>query len=69
MSRCRTCARCVGAPEVSHASRVTIVSNKLPAGALQFIEDKQAEKDVEKLAKLRTKREKRLLEKRANSVA
>jgi hypothetical protein len=33
------------------------VSNKLLAGALQFIKDKQAEKDLEKLAKLRTKRE------------
>jgi len=39
----------------------TIVSNKLLAGALQFIKDKQAEKDMAKLAKLRTKREKRLL--------
>jgi hypothetical protein len=46
-----------------------IVSNKLLAGALQFIKDKQAEKDVEKLAKLRTKRDKRLLEKRTKSVA
>jgi hypothetical protein len=46
-----------------------IVSNKLLAGALQFIKDKQAEKDVEKLAKLRTKRDKRLLEKRTNRVA
>jgi hypothetical protein len=39
-----------------------IVSNKLLAGAVQFIKDKQAEK----LAQLRTKREKRLLEKRTN---
>jgi hypothetical protein len=45
------------------------VSNKLLAGALQFIKDKQAEKDVAKLAQLRTKREKRLLEKRTRSVA
>jgi len=43
--------------------------NKLLAGALQFIKDKQAEKDVEKLAKLRTKRHKRLPEKRAKRVA
>jgi hypothetical protein len=42
----------------------TIVSNKLLAGALQFLKDKQAAKDVEKLSKLRTKRGKRLLEKR-----
>jgi hypothetical protein len=35
----------------------------------QFIKDKQAEKDVEKLAKLRTKRDKRLLEKRTKIVA
>ncbi len=46
-----------------------IVSNKLLAGALQFIKDKQAAKDVEKLSKLRTKREKRLLEKRKKRVA
>jgi hypothetical protein len=39
-----------------------IVSNKPLAEALQFIKEKQAEKDVEKLAKLRTKREKRLLD-------
>jgi len=45
-----------------------IVSNKVLAGALQFIKDKQAEKDVEKLSKLRTKREKRLLEKRTKRV-
>jgi hypothetical protein len=42
---------------------------KLLAGALQFIKDKQAEKDVEKLAKPRTKQDKRLLEKRTKSVA
>jgi hypothetical protein len=46
-----------------------IVSNKLLAGALQFIKDKQAEKDVEKFSKLRTKRDKRLLEKRKKRVA
>ncbi len=46
-----------------------IVSNKMLAGALQFIKDKQAEKDVEKLAKLRTKREKRLLEERSKGAA
>jgi hypothetical protein len=50
-------------------SQGAIVSNKLLAGALQLIKDKQAEKDVEKLAKLRTKRDKRLLEKRTKSVA
>jgi hypothetical protein len=37
--------------EITHGA---IVSNKLLAGALQFIKDKQAEQDVEKLAKLRT---------------
>jgi hypothetical protein len=47
----------------------TIVSNKLLAGALQFIKDKQAAKDVEKLSKLRTKRDRRLLEKRKKRVA
>jgi transposase len=47
----------------------TIVSNKLLAGALQHIKDKQAEKDTDKLAKLRTKRDRRLLEKRAKRVA
>ena len=46
-----------------------IVSNKLLAGALQFIKDKQAAKDVEKLSRVRTKREKRLLEKRTQRVA
>jgi hypothetical protein len=46
-----------------------IVSNKLLAGALQFIKDKQAAKDVEKRTKLRTKRDKRLLEKRTNSLS
>jgi len=46
-----------------------IVSNKLLAGALQHIKDKQAQKDAEKLAKLKTKREKRLLEQRTRSVA
>src|SRR4051812_3108680 len=35
-------------------SQGAIVSNKLLAGALQFIKDKQAEKDVEKLSELRT---------------
>ena len=45
------------------------MSNKLLAGALQFIKDKQAEKDVAKLAKLRSKREKRLLRERTKSVA
>jgi hypothetical protein len=34
-----------------------IVSNKLLASALQSIKDKQAERDVEKLAKLMTKRD------------
>jgi len=47
----------------------TIVSNKVLAGALQFIKDKQAAKDVEKLSKLRTKRDKRLLENRKKRVA
>lgn len=46
-----------------------ILSNKLLAGALQFIKDKQAEKDVAKLAKLRTKRERRLLGERRKRVA
>jgi hypothetical protein len=44
-------------------------SDKLFAGILQQIKDKQAEKDVAKLAQLRTKREKRLLENRTKSVA
>ena len=47
----------------------TIVSNKLLAGVLQHIKDKQAEKDVDKLSKLRTKRDRRLLEKRTRRVA
>jgi len=34
-----------------------------------FIKDKQAERDVEKLALLRTKRQKRRLEKRTKRVA
>jgi hypothetical protein len=47
----------------------TIVSNKLLAEALRFIKDKQAAKEVEKLSRLRTKRDKRLLEKRKKRVA
>ena len=46
-----------------------IVSNKLLSGALQHIKDKQATKDLEKLNKARTKREKRLLQQRAKAVA
>jgi hypothetical protein len=46
-----------------------IVSNKHLAGALQVIKDRLAEKDVAKLAKLRTKRDKRLLEQRRARVA
>jgi hypothetical protein len=53
----------------SEITQGAIVSNKMLAGALQFIKDKQAEKDVAKLAKLRTKREKRLLGERTKSVA
>jgi transposase len=46
-----------------------IVSNKLLAGVLQHIKDNQAQKDLEKLAKLRTKRERRLHQERTKSVA
>jgi hypothetical protein len=42
---------------------------KLLAGVLQHIKDKQAEKDKDKLSKLRTKRDRRLLEKRKQRVA
>lgn len=38
-------------------------------GTLQLIKDKQTEKDLARLAQLRTKREKRLLDKGTKSVA
>jgi hypothetical protein len=53
--------RCQGRSEISQGA---IVSNKLLAGALQFVKDKQAEKDLEQFSKLRTKRDRQLLEKR-----
>ncbi|HZM11416.1 MAG TPA: ISNCY family transposase [Candidatus Limnocylindrales bacterium] len=46
-----------------------IVSNKLLAGVLQHIKDKQTKKDSDKFDKLRTHREKRLLLQRAKAVA
>jgi hypothetical protein len=45
-----------------------IVSNKLLAGVLRQIKSKQAQKDQGKLATLRTKRERRLLQERMKST-
>jgi hypothetical protein len=55
--------------DAAEITQGAIVSNKLLAGVLQHIKDKQAEKDVENVSKLRTKREKRLLRERTKSVA
>jgi transposase len=50
-------------------SQGAIVSNKLLAGALQHIKKQQAQKDQARLQNLRTRRERRLLKKRATEVA
>jgi len=50
-------------------SQGAIVSNKLLAGALRHIKHEQEKKDVEKLRRLRTTREKQLLRKRAEALA
>ena len=49
-------------------SQGAVVSNKLLAGALQHIKQRQKKKDVEKLRQLRTKRDKELLRKRAQAA-
>jgi transposase len=46
-----------------------VVANKMLAGVLQQIKDKQAKKDSDKFHKLRTHREKRLHSQRAKAVA
>jgi hypothetical protein len=49
-------------------SQGAIVSNKLLAGALRHIKQRQEKKDEEKLRQLRTKRDKELLRKRAQAA-
>jgi hypothetical protein len=50
-------------------SQGAIVSNKLLAGALQHIKREQKKKDTEKLRRLRTKRDRRLLLRRVEASA
>ena len=57
------------AKEEPQITQGAIVSNKLLSGVLQHIKDKQAKKDSDKVVKLRTKRDKRLLLQRAKAVA
>jgi hypothetical protein len=47
--------------EEARITQGAMVSNKLLSGVLQHIKDKQAKKDSDKVVKLRTKRDKRLL--------
>ena len=46
-----------------------VVANKMLAGVLQQIKDKQAQKDSDKFDKLRYRRDKRLLLQRGKAVA
>jgi hypothetical protein len=62
-------AMTVFSKEEARITQGAIVSNKLLSGVLQHIKDKQAKKDSEKVVKLHTKRDKRLLLHRAKAVA
>lgn len=54
--------------EDARVTQGAIVSNKLLAGALQHIKDQQAARDAEKLRRLRTHRERKLLLKRIRAA-
>jgi hypothetical protein len=54
-------------PKARHRS--SRAEHKLLLGVLQHIKDSQAKRDSDKVVKLRTKRDKRLLLQRAKAVA
>lgn len=57
------------AKDDAQVTQGAIVSNKLLAGALQHIKNEPAKKDSAKLAKLRTKRDRRLFHECTKTVA